>query len=300
VRKYLFALAAVGVCLVACAAPQTYSEAVKLADLEASFIDEASGIADSRENPGVLWVHNDSGDGAYLYGVDLQGKTRAVYLVNSAAANDWEDMAFGPGPDGKGNFLYLGDIGDNAKARTDGTVYRIREPKIPANAPKTKEAALTTPEGTIRRGFQYPDGAHNAEALLCHPKTGTLYIVTKEESGASGVYRFPAEPMNWWEKNTLTRVGTFTIPDRDRSPLVTGGDISPDGKRVILQTYTDAYELALPDGASDFEQIWNAVPRRVAFPKLEQGEAVCYSTDGKAIYTTSEKTPAPLYVLRAK
>jgi hypothetical protein len=128
--KRFLAIACVFFGVTAAAQTPPYTDGVKLADVEASFIDEASGIADSRTNPGVIWLHNDSGDGAYLYGVDRKGKLKALYLVRSAAASDWEDMAWGPGPDGKGNFLYMGDIGDNPSSRTDAVVYRIAEPKI--------------------------------------------------------------------------------------------------------------------------------------------------------------------------
>jgi len=280
-----------------------YSEAVKYADIQAAYIDEASGMADSRENPGILWIHNDSGDGAYVYGIDRKGVTRAIYLVRHAAASDWEAMSYGPGPDGKGNFLYLGDIGDNARARTDTTVYRVPEPKIPS-FPSSPEKAkpLLTEEPTIRRTFQYPDGAHDAEALMVHPKTGDIYIVTKEVSGAAGVYKFPKEPEAWWEKNTLTRVGTVTIAN-EKHPfpnLVTGGDISPDGTKVILRTYAAAYELVLPSDAKEFDVIWSVTPVAIPLPPMRQGESICYSTDGKTLYTTSEKTPAPLYELKAK
>lgn len=285
------------------AAAQTppYTEGVKLADIEANFIDEASGMADSRVNPGVIWLHNDSGDGAYLYAVDRKGKTKAVYLVRSAGASDWEDMAWGPGPDGKGNFLYMGDIGDNPSSRTDAAVYRIAEPKIGATVGSKKDPLLTE-EPTVRRAYQFPDGAHNAEALLCHPKTGILYIVTKEPSGVASVYKFPAEPENWWEKNTLTKVGTVTITD-EKHPypnLITGGAISPDGTKVILRTYLAAYELKLPEGAAEFDSIWNTRPTPILLPPVPQGEAICYSVDGRSVLTTSEKAPAPLIELKAK
>jgi hypothetical protein len=278
-----------------------YTEAKLLTHIAAKFIDEASGIVESRRNPGIFWINNDSGDGAYLYAVDRQGKTRGVFLVRNAAANDWEDIAYGPGPDGKGDFLYIGDIGDNGKKRTDTIIYRIAEPKI-GTATGSKETPLLTAEPTIRRAFRYPDGSHNAETLLVHPKTGIVYIVTKEENGVSSVYKFPAEPAEWWEPNTLTRVGTITITGEQHPypDMITGGEISPDGKKVILQSYLRAYELRLPENTADFDAIWKTRPTHVPLPLLRQGEAICYSADGKSIFVTSEKTPAPIYELKAR
>src|SRR3989449_7418934 len=47
---------------------------------------ESSGVAVSHAYPGVLWTHNDSGDGPYLYATDLRGTDRGALLVPGA---DW-------------------------------------------------------------------------------------------------------------------------------------------------------------------------------------------------------------------
>jgi len=280
-----------------------YDRGTRIASVDANYIDEASGIAVGRRNPGVLWLHNDSGDGAYLYAVDRKGKTQGVFLVRSASASDWEDMAWGPGPDGKGGFLYVGDIGDNGKKRTDCVVYRLPEPKIRPGKTGSKAEPLVTEEPTIRRAYAFPDGPHNAEALMVHPKTGIIYIVTKEESGKSAVYKFPVEPKDWWETNTLVKVADVTIAGEAHPypNLITGGAISPDGKKVILRTYAQAYEWRLPASAgANFDAIWSAAPTVVPTPVMLQGEAITYSPDGKSLLTTSEKAPAPIYELKAR
>jgi hypothetical protein len=87
-------------------------------------------------------------------------------------------------------------------------------------------------------------------------------------------------------------VGTITIEDflSDR----TGGDIAPDGTRVILSTYAAGYELSLPDGAP-FDEIWDQEPQRVDIGEHQQGEAITYSADGESLFATSEGPHAPLY-----
>ena len=47
----------------------------------------------SRLHPGMLWTHNDSGDGGRLYLIDETGATRGSWVVPEATAFDWEDMA---------------------------------------------------------------------------------------------------------------------------------------------------------------------------------------------------------------
>jgi hypothetical protein len=283
-----------------------WAQGTLLGNLDAPFIAEASGIAASRANPGVFWVHNDSGDGAYLYAVGREGKTVGVYLVRSAAAVDWEDIAWGPGPDGKGSFLYVADGGDFFKNRTDCAVYRVPEPKLTPGTTGNKVRPLLTDEPTVRLAYRFPDGSHDVETVMVHPKTGAIYLVTKDEGGVSGVYKFPVLKVNDpLATYTLERVGTLSFnleggPTQPYPNRVTGGDIAPDGRRVVLRTYYMGYEWRLPDDKPNFDDIWTQAPVLFALPFTQQGEGICYSPDGRALVTTSEKRPTPLYELRAK
>ncbi|MGI9106091.1 MAG: hypothetical protein ACR2G4_07580 [Pyrinomonadaceae bacterium] len=264
-----------------------------LAELEDPAIDESSGLVASRLSPGIYWTHNDSGNKPYLYAFDRRGKGRGVWRVEGARARDWEDIAAGPGPIAGKPYLYLGDIGDNQRGREQIVVYRIIEPKIaPAGTlPGTSGLMSTEPAEEIR--LRYPDGSHDAEALLVHPQTGVLYIVTKTAAEVAGIYKL-APPFSASGVNVLRRVGEVKVPALFGS-LITGGDISPDGKRVILCDYFGGYELILPPHASaSFDLIWKETPQVVDLGTRQQGEAVCYSLDGKSILATSEKRPTPL------
>ena len=97
-----------------------------------------------------------------------------------AQAEDWEDIAVGPGPGG-GAALFLADIGDNAAARPNVVVYRVKEPRVAAGGGGSTARARALV-------LRYPDGAHDAEALLVSPTTGALFIVAKDYSGKAGVY----------------------------------------------------------------------------------------------------------------
>lgn len=269
-----------------------YKPGVLLANLKAQFIDESSGVAASRRTPGIVWTHNDSGDGPFLYAVDRKGETRGVFRLAGAKAIDWEDMSTGPN-----GTLVVGDIGDNNALRPEIVVYTVAEPPMPppSSAPGTKDRPIVL-NNVVARTLRYADGPHNAEALMVHPATGTLYIVTKEKDGVAKV--FSAAP----GATTLRRVGTVTIANElSLYPnLITGGDIAPDGKRVILRTYAGGYELFLPKNAKNFDAIWKQTPRPVPLPITIQGESICYTPDGKAILTTSEQLPCPLYENKAK
>src|SRR5215471_20896793 len=274
-----------------------YGAPVHLVNLENQSIKESSGIAASRRNTGVFWTHNDSGDGPFVFAFDRQGKHRGVWRVAGAGAVDWEDMAIGPGPAQDRSYLYIGDIGDNLKKRNQITVYRVAEPRI---IPKDSSSTVRNPRQTeaadaIR--LKYPDGKYDAETLLIHPLTGDLYIITKVMGAAARVYKLRA-PTAKSGVATLSFIGEFRFPN-PFAGFVTGGDISPDGHRVVICDYLGACELILPDRRGiAFDEVWKQSPRPVdigGFPGLRrQGEAICYSADGLALLATSEGLPCPL------
>ena len=271
--------------------PVDPAQPVQLATLEDRRIDESSGLVASRRSPGLFWTHNDSGDGPFVYAFDRAGRRRGTWRVEGAKARDWEDIAAGPGPEPGRAYLYAGDIGDNEERREFVTVYRFPEPEVTdADAASTQEKPrATAPAEAIR--LKYPDGAHNAEALLVHPTTGDLYVVTKGVD-AAGVYKLPA-PFDASAVNTLARVATLRGPSFFGA-LVTGGDISPDGRRVALCDYASGYELTLPEGSKGFDDVWRQKPTLVPLGVRRQGESVCYRLDGAALLATSEGAPSPL------
>lgn len=269
-----------------------YGPSTVLATITDPALPESSGLVASRRYPGLYWTHNDSGDEPFVYCLDAQGHSCGAWRVAGAEAFDWEDIAAGPGPDGTGQFLYLGDIGDNLAQRSDIIVYRIPEPQANAGPAPTKAAPATTPPAEKLR-LRYPDGPHNAEALAVHPTSGDLYVITKDSQSA-GVYKAPA-PVDPSKATTLARVGAVRLGTGNRGlEVVTGADISPDGRRVALATYAQGYELELPAGARAFDDIWAERPVPVMLGPRLQGESIAYRLDGRALLTTSEILPFTL------
>jgi hypothetical protein len=275
----------------------SYRAPVHLVNLENQSIKESSGIAASRRNTGVLWTHNDSGGSPLVFAFDRRGKHRGVWRVAGAGAVDWEDMAIGPGPSRGQSYLYIGDIGDNLKKRSHITVYRVAEPRITQkDTSSTARTPLKTAAADIIR-LKYPDGKYDAETLLIHPLTGDLYIITKMRGAAARVYKLKA-PTPKSVVTTLSFVGEFRFPNPFLG-FVTGGDISPNGRRVVISDYLGACELILPDKRGiAFDEIWKQSPQSVdigGFPGVRrQGEAICYRADGLALLATSEGSPCPL------
>lgn len=244
---------------------------IKLSDLA---IDESSGVARSASFPGKYYTHNDSGDSARFWRFGLDGKCEGPFEVSGAQAVDWEDMA--SAVIGGSKYLYFADIGDNVEKRASVVVYRVAEP-----ASSSKVIAKFD-----RFELTYPDGPHNAETFLVHPKQGEMQIVTKADSGECRVYGTGATPSPGRQR--LSYLGSFTMssplpPGR----LATGGDVSPDGRFVVVRSYLEAYEFACRS-----PQNWFKVKPVIVKTALEpQGEAIGYSLDGKMLVTTSEHPP---------
>ena len=225
-------------------------------------ITEASGLAVACPS-GLVLTHNDSGDPARFFAVDRQGRTVATYRLQGADAVDWEDMAR------DGDRLYLADIGDNTRSRDHVDVY---ETAVPNGSGPTALPAT-------RHRLRYPDGAHDAEALLV--RDGRIFVVVKSGDGA--VYAAPDSG-----EGTMRKVATSGLT------LVTGGDVSPDGRHLVLRTYGDAFVWDV-DGSVG--AAFDASPRRVDLPSERQGEAVAYDCDGHRLLVTSEGLHEAVYAV---
>jgi len=216
---------------------------------------ESSGVAVSRAFPGVLWTHNDSGDGPYLYATDLRGTNRGALLVPGAQAIDWEDMSLGPCPvafplrsrpaqANAGACIYLADTGDNLEFRPFVTIYAIPEPAPPESASDT----LGTTRAPAVLRLRYPDGSHDVEAVYVSPRDTALYLVSKGSTRGSAIRLYRVDRSAWRIPDTSSDIVAATLvqtldirPSSEAGRLVTAGAIRPDGRVVALRTYTEIY-----------------------------------------------------------
>lgn len=266
-------------------------------EIRSAEITESSGLAASRCQPNVLWTHNDSGDGPYIYAIDPSGANLGTFKVQNAENEDWEDIAGFKDSDGR-CYLFIGEIGNTEKLeRSQHKIYRIIEPVVGGNADlPRKTAALTQPAEVF--AFRYPDAAHDAETLMAHPQSGDLYILTKHRSNVSGIFKIKGH-FQTTAVATAQKIGELTVPAIPHG-MLTGGAISPDGTRVVLCDYSAAYELTLPPGSANFDDIWRQKPLPIDLGSRKQGEAITYSSDGRSIFATSEKRGSPVIEVKRR
>jgi len=237
---------------------------------------ELSGLVLSRSQPGVLWTHNDSGNPARVFAVAPDGRLLADLAVRGAENVDWEDIAIGAAPQG-GDALYLGDIGDNLANRSSVVVYRVPEPRLGGGP-----GSSTAPAESLR--LRYPDRAHDAEALLVDPSNGALLIVTKSFVGPARLY--VADNPSAGAATTMRAAGDLPLGSGEP---VTAGDVSANGRTIVLRTYDRAFVWSRHRG----ETLAAALRRRPCAARAEllaegQGEALALTPDGRAFYTVPE------------
>ena len=270
---------------------------VVIGTIKSTDITESSGIAASRCQNGVLWTHNDSGDDAFIFAINFKGDNLGTWKIPNAQNIDWEDIAAYKDKSGK-CFLYIGEIGDNKAKREEHSIYRVAEPIVtPTGATSSRQSPLTSENASVVR-FSYPERNSDAETLMVDPKSGDIYVVTKHISGPAGVFRL--KPV--FDRGDIVKaekVAELSVPSIPNG-FLTGGDISPDGRHVIICDYTQAYEYTLPKGSANLTDVWKQTPEIVNRGELKQGEAVCYSVDGTAIYLTSEGKNSPLIEVKRK
>jgi len=232
-----------------------------------SELSEASGIASSRRNSGTTWALNDSGE-PVVYALNERGVVTGRVRLTGAKVEDWEAVAVGPCANG--SCLYVGDIGDNNASRKQITVYRVSEPAASGESTAQAEAVHAT----------YPDGPQDAEALLAAPD-GRLLVVTKGETGAVALYRFPRE-LKSGASVQLERVGK---PRESRSAKrddrITDGAMSPQGDWVVLRT---SASLSFYKSSELMAGNWQAA-QEVSLADLRepQGEGVTFASDGTIV-----------------
>jgi hypothetical protein len=258
--------------------PAPYGAAAARCEITDARLSELSGLAGAGD---AMLAINDGGDRAEVYVLD---PACAVGDVRSADVDPYDPEDLALAADGT---IWLADIGDNNQTRATVALIGLR------------------PDGsrTLTR-LTYPDGPHDAEALLLAPD-GTPYLVTKEVLGASSVYR-PDAPLDDGATVPMSRVLElgFTLTGTPGGPvgragqlLVTGGAVSADGERIALRTYTDAY--VWPLAGSDVVGALSGEPVRVPLPETPQGEAIAFGANDRDLLVAGEGLPATVTVVPA-
>jgi hypothetical protein len=236
-------------------------------------LDELSGMV---VHDGGLWAVSDGGRSVQVHRIDRSNCRVIDTRTSDVDPYDVEDMAIGP--DGA---LWVADLGDNDRHRDTVAVVVL---------PERGDARL--------HRLTYPDGPHDAEALLVDAH-GRPFVITKEVGRPAGLYR-TADPPDGEGPTPLLPVGELALPASDTlggpvggigSRLVTGAALSADGTVAAVRTYTDAWLFAVSGG--DLVAAFNQTPVRVPLPDEPQGEAIAFEPDGTLLSGSETRRGVP-------
>lgn len=223
-------------------------------------LNEISGIADSRTNPGYIWGEEDSGNPSQLYLIGHNGILLKRVYLQGISNRDWEDMALFNGD------IYIAETGDNAQVYNSYKFYKFPEPS----------AGTDTVTNIETINFTYPDGAHDAEAFLIDAEKN-IYIITKRDN-PSKIYRLSYPYNN--NSNTVTLVGSL--------PYTGVVSAASSETEIIIKTYSNLFYYKRRQNES-MEQSLQRSNTSLPYVIEPQGEAISFAIDGSGFYTISEK-----------
>lgn len=266
---------------------ESFHGATVVGTLDTPLITEASGLVASRRNSGILWTLNDSGNAAKLYAITRGGALAGTYTLQGARNVDWEDLGIGPARSGEGDVLYVADIGDNNRARSDIGIYWVAEPSIPPG-----QVADVVLASVKHAGLLYPGGEkHNAETLLVDQASGDLVVITRE-LGRARLFRARADALV--ADATITLEATGVIPLSIADDAARGGSAADTGEAAALRT---TYGLLLFTFAKGTPLVKALEQPSCALPTgaESRGETVAFAPGATGYYTLAEGANNPLY-----
>ncbi|MGW5671693.1 hypothetical protein, partial [Micromonospora sp. NPDC003776] len=261
------------------AAPVLAAAPKKKCTVEDKRLRELSGLVAT--GTGYVVIDDGSDDSSHkkvFYLDGTCGLAKEPVSYSGDGPYDTEDLALGPDK----KTLWIGDIGDNATSKTRRE--RIAVWTMPVSG-KSKP---------VLHRLAYPEKKpHDAEALLVGDDNLPL-IITKDPSGKAEIFK-PSGPLKSGDTEPvpMKKVGEVTVPKTNTDNklgapgrmTITGAARSPDGSKVVLRTYADAFEYDVANG--DLVGAFKGAPRVTPLADVF-GEAISYTPDGKSFVTVSD------------
>ena len=254
-----------------------YTPAV-LIDQLPQVIPETSGMA---EFDGLFWTINDSGGMNVLYGFDKQsGEIKRAVEITNALNYDWESLA------SDASFFYIGDVGNNDGMRNDLVIYKVSKTQLlqgSINATAEKISFSWSDQ-------KYFVNARNANPYDCEAILSfgdSLILFAKDwVTENTRMYVLPKTPGNYVARLTASFAA---------SGLITGADISPDGKVLVLSGYHDYSPFLWLMWGFDDKNFFESEKLRVEYPDFfsAQTEGVLFSGNDSIIVSAARTRDLP-------
>lgn len=247
-------------------------------------VNEQSGIL-WYEN--LFWVNNDSDCEPKLYAYNNKGQIEKEVEVTNAENIDWEALAADE------DFIYIGDFGNNFGDRKDLRVLRLAKSDMEnSNQVEIQEIGI---EWNDQKDFSRRLQTHDfdCEALLSFGDS--LFFFTK--NWANYRTRMYASTKNV-ENQKLKVRGDFNV-----NMLVTGADISTDGKLLALVGYKNYLSYLVLFYEFEGTNFFGGKSIRIDLSPLggAQSEGIVFGENNSLYISTEESTlPQSIYKVEYK
>jgi hypothetical protein len=180
-------------------------------------IRETSGLALAGS---YLWTHNDSGGLPVLYGLDTSsGNIVKEFVIEQVNAVDWEDISRGE------QYMYIGDIGNNAGTRRDLRFYRLSLDALLEENNTSGQAEVIAYFYEDQTDFSPRNNNHNYDAEAFFYQSDTLHLFSKNwVDQGTRYYTIPAQP----GEQVAELRDSFWVDG-----LITGASVSDSGVVVL-------------------------------------------------------------------
>ncbi len=247
---------------------------VLISDSLSDKVNEQSGLVWYQD---LYWVNNDSDCSASLYAYNKKGDIKKEVQISNFKNLDWEDVT-----DDK-DYIYIGDFGNNFGVRRNLRVLRVRKSSFGPQDVSSVEAEEMPINWDDQDVFVPRKQSHDYDCEAFVEYSDSLYFFSK----------------NWADYKTRMYVASKEFKSQslkvkaefDADLLITGADISSDGKVLALVGYKDYRSYVLLFSSYKGTDFFLGQCLRLDLSSLggAQTEAIVFG-DNDALFISTEET----------
>ena len=237
-------------------------------------LEQSSGLVGGLTNSDLIYIcegrNNPNEIHVFTQNADYRGKIVVVGATNI----DWQDIAIGPGPQEGINYIYIGDIGDRQSNREFLSVYRFPEPDLSGQtAPFVVQSS-----GVERIDFTISQ-KRDFQTLMVDPITKDIIVMGTMQAM---VYRL-RYPQSTSSKNKADYKGHHRLRRE-----IKAGDISPDGKYVLIKDVGEIFKWDIPAGEDPIKIMFEVAPTKVPYTAEIEGGALGWTANSNSYFTITD------------